>query len=57
MDGLHLACAHPLSGERGGPGSMTDTPSGGAASRPPLQVRHSEIQVSSLGLIHSPEVL
>ena len=57
MDGLHVACAHPLSGERGDPGSMTDTPSGGAASRPPLQVRHSEIQVSSLGLIHNPKVL
>lgn len=42
-----------LSAERKGTGYTTDSPSGGVATKPYLHVGHSEIQVSSLGLVHS----
>lgn len=46
-----------LSAERKGTAYMTDTPSGGVATKPHLHAGQSEIQVSSLGLIHSSAVV
>lgn len=46
-----------LSAERKGTGYMTDSPSGGVPTKPHLHVGHSEIQVSSLDLIHSSAVV